>query len=71
MITIILKELLSTIVNKEINFSSNKLKEDDKEVLIDLIEYIEDYLYVSEREKEGNVEYVKKNTVMDLISKYK
>jgi hypothetical protein len=67
---VLLKNLPSTFVDAEINLSSNVLNIDNRAILQDTIEYLQDFLYVSER---GNqqFEYVEEKNVLDLISNYK
>lgn len=68
---VILKNLPNTIANREINLGSKSLNSKDRELLIEALEYIEDYLYIANREKQHNIEFVEKKDVLDLISKHK
>ena len=71
MTQVLIKNIPSTFSDLELNFN-NKLDLENREALIEVIEYLEDYLYVSDRwKKEENIEYVWKKNVLDLISEYK
>ncbi|MBT3726144.1 hypothetical protein HOG21_00090 [bacterium] len=70
MTQVLLKNIPSTFKNIEINFKE-KLKEHDKENLMDAIEFLEDYLYISNREKNSNtINYVAESEVDYLLEKY-
>ncbi len=66
---LLLKNLPATFADTEINFSQG-LEMKNIEVLVDALEYIQDYLYVQNRENE-KVEYTAEKNITDLISKYK
>jgi hypothetical protein len=67
---IILKNLPTTFIDRKIDFSLNILDWIDKNILVDTIEYLQDYLYINERVNE-KTEYVEESDVLNLISKYK
>ena len=67
---VVLKDLPSTIVDTEISFN-NIWTTYNKEALIETIEFLEDYIYISEREHHNNIEYIEQSDINSLISKYK
>ena len=68
---VVLKNLPSTFSDIEINFA-DPLKDINKKSLIEAIEFLEDYLYISNREEnKDNISYVLEQNISDLLSKYK
>jgi len=69
---VILKGLPSTIVDTEINFSNTQnITLINRDAIVETIEFLEDYIYISRRENQSNIEYVEKSDINNLISKYK
>ncbi len=66
---VIFKNLPTTFIDKEIDFS--EINQLDKELLVEIYEYMHDYIYVESRKTQKDIEYLGKKDFNALISKYK